>query len=519
LLLDHAGQYRREVRVLVSALEEKVAADLLRVSGSIPIPVLLAQLTRRLHDNVGMAEEFATWAVESWALALGVIAEIPSTTHAGSAIGTGPLRAAMPPATATRVDVAPPAPTLAVAKVGGAHYRTISEAIANAQPGTRILVRPGFYVEGLTIDKPLEIIGDGPLDEIIVEARASTCMLMKTDYAVVRNLTLQNRSGSTDLKVFGVDIPQGQLVLEDCDITSDSLSCVGVYNIGTRPVIRRCRIHDSKEDGVFVYKGAGGLIADCDIYGNTLAGVEIREESNPTLRRCRIYNGPSNGVYIHTNGKGTLEECDIYANVRACVIIQSGASPTLRRCKLHESREGSGLFVYENGAGLVEECDIYENALAGVEIREEGNPMLRKCNIYNGKTEGVYNHTKGKGTIEHCDIYANALSNVCIRTEGNPHLLHCKVHESIYAGLYVYDNGLGSIQESDIYNNTTNGVVIQEGSNPTIRKCNINRNGWRAVYVWKASLGTVEDCDLSGNPKGAWYIEEGSQVQSARNKE
>ena len=38
-------------------------------------------------------------------------------------------------------------------------YTTITEAIKAANPGDRILIRPGLYLEGLVIDKPLEIIG------------------------------------------------------------------------------------------------------------------------------------------------------------------------------------------------------------------------------------------------------------------------------------------------------------------------------------------------------------------------
>ena len=40
-------------------------------------------------------------------------------------------------------------------------YATIGAAIAAAGPGDRILVRPGLYQEGLVIDKPLEVLGDG----------------------------------------------------------------------------------------------------------------------------------------------------------------------------------------------------------------------------------------------------------------------------------------------------------------------------------------------------------------------
>jgi len=73
LLRDFCGEYKREIFVLVSALGERVAADLLASRDSVPHEVLLAQLTRRLRDNLALAEDAARWAVESWALALGVI--------------------------------------------------------------------------------------------------------------------------------------------------------------------------------------------------------------------------------------------------------------------------------------------------------------------------------------------------------------------------------------------------------------------------------------------------------------
>lgn len=74
LLRDYCGVYKREIHVLVSALKERVAADLLGSHSGVPREVVIARLTKRLQDDLGLAEDAARWAVESWALALGVIA-------------------------------------------------------------------------------------------------------------------------------------------------------------------------------------------------------------------------------------------------------------------------------------------------------------------------------------------------------------------------------------------------------------------------------------------------------------
>jgi WD40 repeat protein len=73
LLRDFCGEHKREIFVLVSAAEEQVPADLLALQDSVPHKILLAQLTRRLQDNLALARDAARWGVESWALALGMI--------------------------------------------------------------------------------------------------------------------------------------------------------------------------------------------------------------------------------------------------------------------------------------------------------------------------------------------------------------------------------------------------------------------------------------------------------------
>ncbi|MFI3188658.1 hypothetical protein BCS42_13365 [Crenothrix sp. D3] len=72
MLSDLAPHHRLENNLLVAALEQKVAQELLQPSALIPLNMQLERLAKRLHDTVGMKEEFAYWAVESWALALGV---------------------------------------------------------------------------------------------------------------------------------------------------------------------------------------------------------------------------------------------------------------------------------------------------------------------------------------------------------------------------------------------------------------------------------------------------------------
>ena len=75
-------------------------------------------------------------------------------------------------------------------------HLTITEVIEKANPGDRILVRPGLYQEGLVVDKPLEIIGEGGPGDVVVQATGKNALLFQTTMGRVANLTLRQMGGS-----------------------------------------------------------------------------------------------------------------------------------------------------------------------------------------------------------------------------------------------------------------------------------------------------------------------------------
>jgi hypothetical protein len=73
LLKDHCGVHKREIFVLVSALKKKVPDDLLKSSAGVPQEIVIGRLCKRLEDELAFTSEASHWAVESWAMALGLI--------------------------------------------------------------------------------------------------------------------------------------------------------------------------------------------------------------------------------------------------------------------------------------------------------------------------------------------------------------------------------------------------------------------------------------------------------------
>ena len=71
-------------------------------------------------------------------------------------------------------------------------------------------------------------------------------VVFRANISRIANLTLRQAGGEGTW--YGVDIGQGRLELEGCDITSHSGACVAIHG-GADPRLRRNTIHDGKQCG------------------------------------------------------------------------------------------------------------------------------------------------------------------------------------------------------------------------------------------------------------------------------
>jgi hypothetical protein len=465
LLRDHFGEHRREVSALTSALEERVPHDLLAATPATPREVLLARLARRLTDHLALAEDAARWSVSSWAFALGVVSEdeLTNTEHQTAATANhATAQTASPSSTVPQQS----SNALIVSADGGGDYASIGEALGRAADGARILVRPGVYDEAVTIDKDIEIVGDGPAEKIVVRSDRASCLTMRADRARVAGLTLRGEN------FFTVDIERGRLLLEDCDISSRTLSCVAVHGEEAAPLIRRCRVHDGADSGLYFFDGAAGALEDCEVYANTNVGVAVTAHARPSLTRTKIYDGGNAGLAVWGEGRAALEECDIYAN-----------------------------------------------RLAGVGASDEGKLTARACRIHEGHNTGVFVHRRGDATLEDCDVSGHREAEVAVESEGQLTALRCRVREGRGNGFFVRHGGKALIQECEVTGNAASGVSIGAGSLAAVVGCRVNANAGAGLKVEEGAAARVTGSDLTGNRLGPWETEEGAHLEGGDNVE
>ena len=283
---------------------------------------------------------------------------------------------------------------------GGAHA-TIGEAVAAAGEGDRILIRPGTYREGLVLDRPLELVGDGDPDAIVVEASRTSALLLTAATARVANLRLATTGPGVAATV---EIRRGRPEVEGCRLTGEAAAVVAIRD-GADPLLRHNRIADGTGDGVLVCDGGRGTLEDNEVSGHAGVGVRVTTGGDPTLRRNSIRGGGKNGVYVD-GARGFFLENDIFDNAEAEVAITTDGQPTLQRNRIHDGA-GNGVYVWHHGGGVLEENEIFANAGAGVVVLSGGAPTLRRNRVNRNADVAICVQSASGGTFEDNDLRDN----------------------------------------------------------------------------------------------------------------
>jgi F-box protein 11 len=288
-----------------------------------------------------------------------------------------------------------------VAADGSGEFTTIAAALQRSWRGTRILLRPGVYRESLTIEQPLEIIGDGPPDAVRIESDNGPCLNLRCAGAVIRGLTLCAGPGS---RPAALQIDEGRALIEDCTISAAGRCAVRLGFATALPTFRRCHIRGTGKVGVLVQERSLATLEDCTIAGHSAAGVEVITGGRARLCGCQLLDNAAQGVLVRRDGAATLEDC-LIARSGKTGVAGDQAHIRLVRCQIREGR-ASGIHMSRSLA-VLEDCTIQDNAKSGLKIRRRARVLARRCRVQ-GNNAAVVMSRSGLLALQGGNLTGNA---------------------------------------------------------------------------------------------------------------
>lgn len=188
-----------------------------------------------------------------------------------------------------------------VAVDGSGDFTTLDEALAKSRINDVIQIKPGRYVtRGAVIDKPLELVGLGRTDDIVIEGSGfSPALVVQVkggETALIHNLTFQR-------------------------VTTDPFQ-TGYWEVlsiqSGNPVIRDCRFGDDEP-------------------GNTRTAIYVTGTAEPTviknyfqnIRKAILLSDSSGGIYRQNTYRGNVTDIGEYS--RGKPVIDEAPGTIIRK--------------------------------------------------------------------------------------------------------------------------------------------------------------------------------------------
>jgi parallel beta-helix repeat protein len=245
---------------------------------------------------------------------------------------------------------------IVVAQDGSGDYTTITEAVAAAEDGDTILVKPGTYVGSVVIDEDLTLRGDGPRDQIVIQNAP--------DGPVADREVLSEFSNGP--------LPHFTLLVEDADATIGGLTVSGPRTggitaivIGGAPTLDDISIVLDGPPGTWEYWAALYILGDsrAHVLGSALNGyVHIGNGSSPTIEDTDI----ADRVYIDGSAEAQLLGDSFSSNPR------SGYSGVHFVAGSIGSFEGNDLTAGAIEVSEGSDVEVRDNVVGGEGVRVSG---------------------------------------------------------------------------------------------------------------------------------------------------
>lgn len=147
------------------------------------------------------------------------------------------------------------------------YYRRLHEAVNEVPPFSRIeIVGGGVFHERLVIEKPIEVGVDKASDPPTLISK-TTPLVLNVSEAYIEGLSIEVESSAP--AAASVIVRTGQPILQWCVLQG--------MEVGGNacPTVRKCRIMDSRVDGLLLLEEAGGQYLKNSIWGHTGYSVVV----------------------------------------------------------------------------------------------------------------------------------------------------------------------------------------------------------------------------------------------------
>ncbi|WP_377272529.1 right-handed parallel beta-helix repeat-containing protein [Peterkaempfera sp. SMS 1(5)a] len=432
-------------------------------------------------------------------------------------------------------------------------YESLAEAVAAAEPGDTLTLRPGTFRENLVLDKPLSVVAAGSLGSVRIEPPAGPALTVLAA-ASVQGLVLEGQDTSSAAVL--IDGPAAAAEISGCRIRT--VAAVGIeVRGGARPTVRGCTVDNPGGLGVRIRDAAAGSFEECEVGPCGQAGVAVLEGATVRLDRsrihhafgagllltgdgstaeaveCEIYEINGTGVQAEARAAGRLTDCEVHRVTGNGLTLDSGAVLTLDGTRIHDVPENgadlrgrsvltlerstirsfgrNGLSVWDAGTRAeAASCELHDSTgdYPAVWVSDGARVSFTDCRLHDVPDALFVLDRESHAEVADCTLTQIRSSAVSVSGGATVRLDRCRIQDA-GTGLWFRDQGSGGTLEGCEIADVSTGVIIARGADPVLRSCTVRGSADAAVYVSAGGAGTFEDCRVSHGKGYGFHVIDG----------
>ena len=379
---------------------------------------------------------------------------------------------------------------IVVAQDGSGTVTTITEAVAMAQDGDTILVRPGTYAEAVIIEQDVTLMGDGPAEEIVVEAPedgstaptgdllgarpdASYALLLQDVDSTVSGITFRGEPSRVHAKG-GSPVLQ-ELIFEGVGQSYTGRSYVNggaLVSGGTNATIRDCLFEGG--NGVISYDASEPLVTDNVLTEGANIGGHYGDGA--VIRGNQIIGGLSDGIGI-TQPTTAVIEGNTISDTPTGIAVGTGGSSYV-------------------GVDPIVRANSVSGARTGITVGSGAAPTIEGNTLVANSDTGISLSRAGAATVTGNDLTDN---DVGIAVFGSDAWVEGNTVRSGVTGVVISGDATAALTGNTIEGATESGLLIRQQASPTLTDNRICDNGTNLV-VEEGAEPIMEDNDICPDP-------------------
>ncbi|MFB0619635.1 right-handed parallel beta-helix repeat-containing protein [Streptomyces sp. AGS-58] len=394
---------------------------------------------------------------------------------------------------------------LLVSQDGSAPYRTIGQALADADDGALITISAGTYREALVIDRVVTLAAGSEPGGVRVDGGTASAVVIAAEAAQLNGLALEG--GSEQIPV--VEVRHGEASLQQCTVSGNAWAGILAWQRGTL-IARACRVTGAGGAGIVVTSSGANVVEQTTVARTASSAIVVAERGRLTVRDCRLEEPGGNGVCVNGSARAVIETTDITASAQPALVAEQGGSAEMRAVTVNASA-GLDAYLTSRGEVVLTDCVFTGSGAESVLVGGGSAPVLRGCSMTGAARTGVRITESSKPYLEGCQVSG---SPVGIRVDGGSGAVLRSVRVSDAGGEGLVADG-ATVDGERLSLSGATGVRLAGGAELALRDTEVAAGSGPAVDVREGATARLTGVRLgaSGAPglavTGAVAVAEG----------